>query len=342
MGHPPSLMAVETAESPAAVARLLDRNGRLFADIGRRLRGLEPPVILTCGRGSSDHAAAYAKYLCEIVLGVPVASLGPSVASIYGAPLKLGRAAMITISQSGASPDLIAMQRAAKEGGALTIALVNSAGSPVATEADIALPLHAGEEQSVAATKSFITSCVAAAAIVAAWSGDAGLDLAVQRMPQTLADAGLQRWEPAEVLANEPSLYVLGRGPALAIAAEAALKLKETASMHAEAFSPAEVMHGPLQLVAECFPVLCLAPDDQAAPTTRLALERLVSSGAKVFTASPLTMPGIRLGATGSGHGLLDPITLIQSFYGLAERISRLRGHDPDRPVRLRKITQTL
>jgi glutamine---fructose-6-phosphate transaminase (isomerizing) len=341
-GRPISHMASETREAPAAVARMLSQNSAIFDSIGQRLRSLNAPVILTCGRGSSDHAAAYFKYLTEIMLGVPVASVGPSIASVYDAPLKLKGAALVTISQSGQSPDIVALQRAAKAAGALTIALVNVTDSPIAAEADFVVPLYAGEEKSVAATKSFIASCAAAAAIVAAWSGDAALTAAVNRLPQTLAAALEQDWSAAEALASERSLYVLGRGPALAMAEEAALKLKETASLHAEAFSPAEVMHGPLQLVERGFPVLCFAPDDAAAATTRLALDRLVSSGAKVFTSSALALPGVRLPVTATGHGLTDPIAMIQSFYGLAERIARLRGHDPDRPVRLRKVTETM
>jgi glutamine---fructose-6-phosphate transaminase (isomerizing) len=335
-------MSRETTEAPAVVARMLTRNTAVITTIGQRLRALNPPVILTCGRGSSDHAAAYFKYLTEIMLGVPVASVGPSIASVYEAPLKLNGAVLVTISQSGQSPDIVALQRAAKAAGALTIALVNVTDSPIAAEADCTVPLHAGEERSVAATKSFIASCAAAAAIVAAWSGDAALTAAVNRLPQTLAAALEQDWSAAEALATERSLYVLGRGPALAMAEEAALKLKETASLHAEAFSPAEVMHGPLQLVERGFPVLCFAPDDAAAATTRVALDRLVSSGAKVFTSSALAMPGVHLPVAATGHGLTDPIAIIQSFYGLAERIAQLRGHDPDRPVRLRKVTETV
>jgi glutamine---fructose-6-phosphate transaminase (isomerizing) len=335
-------MAAETHEAPTVIARMLSRNAAVIGTIGQSLRALNPPVILTCGRGSSDHAAAYFKYLTEIMLGVPVASVGPSIASVYEAPLKLKGAALLTISQSGKSPDIVALQRAAKAAGALTIALVNVTDSPVAAEADCVVPLHAGEEKSVAATKSFIASCAAAAAIVAAWSGDAAFTAAVNHLPDTLQAALQQDWSAADALASERSLYVLGRGPALAMAEEAALKLKETASLHAEAFSPAEVMHGPLQLVERGFPVLCFAPDDAAAPTTRVALDRLVTSGAKVFTASALAMPGVHLSVAATGQGLTDPIAIIQSFYVLAERIARLRNHDPDRPERLRKVTETM
>jgi glutamine---fructose-6-phosphate transaminase (isomerizing) len=338
----PSLMAAETREAPEVVARMLALNAARFAALGERLAALDPPVIVTCGRGSSDHAAAYFKYLVEIMLGVPVASLGPSIASVYAAPLRLEGAVMVTVSQSGRSPDIVALQQAAKAAGALTVALVNVADSPVAMAADVLIPLEAGEERSVAATKSFIASCAAGAAIVAAWSKNKALADAVQALPEALAKALALDWSAADGLAEERSLYVLGRGPALAIAQEAALKLKETAALHAEAYSPAEVMHGPLQLVAKGFPVLALAPSDAAIETTRTSLAKLKAAEARLFTASRETLPGTRLPAAATGHGLTDPIALIQSFYGLAERIARLRGQDPDRPQRLRKVTETL
>jgi glutamine---fructose-6-phosphate transaminase (isomerizing) len=337
-----SLMAAETREAPAAVARMLERNAPAFHALGERLRALNPPVVVTCGRGSSDHAAAYFKYLVEITLGIPVASLGPSIASVYGAPLRLHGAVMVTVSQSGRSPDIVALQQTAKAAGALTIALVNVTDSPVARAADILIPLEAGEERSVAATKSFITSCAAGAAIVAHWSQHKALAAAVQSLPGALVTAMNRDWSPAEALSAESSLYVLGRGPALAMAEEAALKLKETAGLHAEAYSPAEVMHGPLQLVAKRFPVLALVPSDAALETTRSSLAKLEASEARVFTASCAPLPGLALPAVATGHGLTDPIALIQSFYGLAERIARLRGHDPDKPQRLRKVTETL
>ena len=320
---------------------MLEKNASLFRDIGARLRRLNSPVIVTCGRGSSDHAAGYFKYLTEIMLGIPVASLGPSLASVYAAPLQLQGAAMLTISQSGLSPDIIALQKAARHAGALTIAIVNSADSPIACGADCVVPLHAGLEQSVAATKTFLASCAAGAALVAEWAGDGALSAAVQRLPETLHRALAQDWSAADVLVDMPSLYVLARGPGLPIAGEAALKLKETASLHAEAYSMAEVMHGPLQLIGQGFPVLSLVPDDRAADSTRHALTKLVTGGASVFTATTLDMPGQHLPVASSGHGLTDPISMIQSFYRFAERLARLRGHNPDTPARLRKVTET-
>lgn len=338
-----SAMARETAEAPAAVARLLARQGVAIAALGRRLADMDPPVVVTCARGSSDHAAHYLKYLLETALGVPVASVGPSVASVYGMRLRLRGAVAVTISQSGRSPDLIAMQAAARQGGALCVALVNDTTGPVAEQADVVVPLSAGPETSVAATKSFLASCAAAAALVAAWAGDAALARALERLPEALRRALACDWAGAAVLGESAGGYVVGRGPALAMAHEMALKAKEVAGRHAEAFSLAEVMHGPLQLVGPGFPVLALVPDDAALAANRDALVRLADTGGELLVASPLPgLPGTALPAAGCGHGALDPLGMVLSFYRLVEGLARARGLDPDRPSRLAKVTRTV
>ena len=160
----------ETGEAPEAVHRLLQREGRTFREIGRLVAERRPAVVTVAARGSSDHAVSFFKYLFEISCGIPVASIGPSVASVYHASLRVPGGLHITVSQSGASPDIIAVQDEAKRGGALTVAVVNVAESPLARAADIVLPIHAGEEKSVAATKSFIASAAALAAVTQAAS----------------------------------------------------------------------------------------------------------------------------------------------------------------------------
>jgi glucosamine--fructose-6-phosphate aminotransferase (isomerizing) len=338
-----SAMALETREAPAAVARLLDRELPAIRALGARLAGLAPPVVVTCARGSSDNAAGYLKYMLEIATGTPVASMGPSVASVYGAKLRLAGGVLVTVSQSGRSPDLVALQAAARAAGALTIAIVNAEDGPVAQEAEFVLPLHAGPERSVAATKSFVSSAVAVAAIVAAWTSDAALMAAIENLPHSLAAALDAEWSAVQpVLAAAPSCYVLGRGPALPFAQEAALKVKEIAGRHAEAFSLAEVMHGPLRLIEHAFPVLALLPDDAAAAANRAALARLVAAGGTVLSAATAAAPGVNLPVAPTGAARLDPISMILSFYGFAERFSRSLGLDPDRPANLRKVTETV
>ena len=331
-------MRREALEAPEAAARFLQRNRRALEELGARLRLSPPPVVLTSARGSSDHAASYFSYLAEILLGVPCASIGASVASVYGADLKAKGCVAITISQSGRSPDIVALQHAFRQAGALTVALVNDEASPAAANADICLPLHAGPELSVAATKSFIASLVAAAAIIAQWRSDARLLAAVEALPEHLAAASRIDWPDFVAHTRDAeSLYVLGRGPALPVAMEAALKLKETCAIHAEAHSLAEVMHGPLELISEGFPVFAFSPDDKSRPSAEAAIAKLRQTGASVLVAGP---DGLTHAET--GDPLLDPVSMIQTCYLAIERVALARGRDPDRPRHLLKVTRTV
>jgi glucosamine--fructose-6-phosphate aminotransferase (isomerizing) len=336
-------MAAEIAEAPEAIARLLDREGAAIRSLGKRVAALAPPVIVTCARGSSDNAAAYAKYLTEILAGVPVASIGPSVASVYRAPLKLKGCVVLSVSQSGKSPDIVALQASARAAGAFAIAVVNEPDSPLATQADAVVPIHAGHERSVAATKTFLGCAAALAALAAAIGGDAVLEAAVAGLPATMARALTLDWEAArEPLARAPSAYLLGRGPSFPIAQEAALKLKETAVLHAEAYSSAEVMHGPLQLVGQGFPVIALRPADAAFASTGDTLARIAAAGGRVFAAEAGEARADRLPCVSTGHPFLDPLPMLASFYRLAEMVARDRGHDPDAPSQLKKVTETV
>jgi glutamine---fructose-6-phosphate transaminase (isomerizing) len=331
-----SLMQIEALEAPEAVARFLDRNRAALKALGAQLSKNPPTLIITSARGSSDHAASYFKYITEIMTGIPVASVGASVVSVYGAQLKLQNAVSVTISQSGKSPDIVALQGAARKSGATTIALVNVENSPAALSADICLPLHAGEERSVAATKSFITSLAASAAIIAAWTGDKALQNAIEKLPQDLSAATKMTWPKfVERARHADSLYVLGRGPSYPIAAETALKLKETCAIHAEAYSTAEVMHGPLELVENNFPILCYAQNDQARKGTHDAIARLRRVGAHVMVA------GDDLPIAPGSHPLLEPILMVQSAYLAIEQLAVALGRNPDKPRHLHKVTET-
>ena len=333
-----SFMEQEAREAPEAAQRFLQRNGPQLADLGKRLRKLDPPLILTSARGSSDNAAGYFKYLSEILAGTPCASVGASVASVYGAKLRAKNALAITISQSGQSPDIVALQDEARRAGALTVALVNVENSPAARNADICLPLHAGPERSVAATKSFIVSLVAVASLLSHWLEDTKLQQAVSALPEQLNEACRKNWPAFVTLAvKSDSLYVLGRGPSLPIAAETALKLKETCGIHAEAHSAAEVMHGPLELVGDGFPVFVYAQGDPSLSSTQSVIQKLRSSGAEVVHAGDGGLATAK-----ASHPLLEPILMIQSAYLAIETVARLRGRDPDAPRMLRKVTETV
>jgi glucosamine--fructose-6-phosphate aminotransferase (isomerizing) len=323
----------------------LAANAALTAQAAADLRALKPDFVATVARGSSDHAALYLKHLVELKLGLACASLGPSIASLYRAPLKLEGAVAIAISQSGRSPDILAMQRMAKDARAMTLALVNDEASPLAREANGVLPLRAGVERSVAATKSMIAALVAGASLAAHWSRDDALLAALQDLPSVLdsSSAAPAATEAVATLAEASSLFVIGRGATHAIAAEAALKLKETSAIHAEAFSSAEVLHGPAGIIGLGFPVLAFAPADAARPGFFDALDRLAA-----FGAAPLLVDieahqrWPTLVALDGGHPLLTPIAALHAFYRLAEATARRRGRDPDQPPHLKKVTETL
>jgi glucosamine--fructose-6-phosphate aminotransferase (isomerizing) len=336
-------MRREIAEIPEAAARLLDTSDGALAAAGRQLRELSPRYLTTVARGSSDHAASFLKYVVELTAGVPVASLGPSIASIYGAKLKLQGSACLTISQSGKSPDIVAMAETARAGGALTIAITNTAGSPLAEASNHAVDILAGVEKSVAATKSFVNSAVAGLLLLAHWTGDSELLSALRRLPEHLSKAIDCDWMPvAGALTGENSLFILGRGPSAAIANEAALKFKETCAMHAEAYSAAEVMHGPLALVGPGFPVVALAARDASEPSIASAADLLSGKGASVFATSTLPEKAQKLPHAATGHPITDPLTLIVSFYAFVEAFARHRGLNPDQPPNLRKVTETI
>jgi len=340
-----TFMASEIAETGAVVRRQLAANTASTAKLAANLRARKPPFVATVARGSSDHAALYLKHLVELKVALACASLPPSIASLYHAPLRLADAVAIAISQSGRSPDIVAMQRAAKDEGAVTIALVNDEASPLAQGADALAPLHAGPERSVAATKSMIASLVAGASLVAHWSEDGEFLAALAKLPSVLdlSSAAPPAAAAVETLAEASSLFVVGRGATHAVAAEAALKLKETSAIHAEAFSSAEVLHGPAGVIGPGFPVLAFAPADAARAGFFDALDRLAA-----FGAAPLVVdcePHARwptVVALDGGHPLVTPIVALHAFYRIAEATARRRGRDPDKPPHLSKVTETL
>ncbi len=336
-------MRIEVEEIPEATRRLLSNSGAQLAAAGEKLRELQPVMIATIARGSSDHAAAFLKYAIELVAGVPVASIGPSIMSIYGRELRLDGCAAISISQSGKSPDIVAMAQSARRNGATTIALTNTADSPLATSADISVDLSAGPETSVAATKSFVSSVVAGLGILGHWTSDKALLASLDALPDVFAKAVTCDWTPfMAALKGRDSLYVLGRGPALAIAEEAALKFKETCGMHAEAYSAAEVLHGPARIVEAGFPILALAARDAGEAGVAEITDRLARQGANAFATSTRVTTATQLPFAPTGHPITDALSLIVSFYGFVEMLSRQRGFDPDNPPHLKKITETI
>ena len=338
-----SHMAAEVAEIPEAARRFLRLSADATARAAGAMRQADPALVVTVARGSSDHAATYLKYAVELLAGVPVASVGPSVASIYRRPLRLERAACIGISQSGQSPDIVQMMQSAADSGALTIAITNHESSPLAAASAHCLGLQSGPEHSVAATKTFVASVLAGLALLAEWQDDAALRIAVAGLPDAFARALALDWSPlAARLSRAQSLYVLGRGPAFAIASEAALKFKETCGLHAESFSAAEVLHGPSAIVQAQFPVLALGVGDAALPKLMETASRLAAQGADVFLTGADVPGAVRLPSVAGLHPLCAPLVLSVSFYAFIEALARRRGFDPDLPPHLRKVTETV
>jgi glucosamine--fructose-6-phosphate aminotransferase (isomerizing) len=337
-----SLVADELREAPEAVARQEPALAAPLRQLVDRLSRQPPSVVVTCARGSSAHAATFAKHLIERRLGIPVAAAAPVIASTYRCDLRLAGQLFLAVSQSGRSHDLIETASSAKRGGALTAALVNDAESPLAATCDIVLPIGAGPERAVAATKSFVATLSALLRFVALWAEDAGMVAALARLPARLDAAARLDWETvARSLAPAESLVTIGRGPTLAIAREAALKLKEIANLHAEAFSGAEFLHGPVALVAADYPVLMfIAPDETGSGMRELARE-LRGKGANLRCVDPADAADGDLPALPPDHPDADALCLIQSFYAMALRLAAARGIDADRPRHLGKVTRT-
>lgn len=338
--RPGALMFAEAAAAHEAVRTQLRETP--FAALGARIRALAPRVIATCARGSSDHAATFARYLFETRAGVITTSIAPSVLSLYRAQTTLEGVLLVIISQSGTSPDLVAAATEAKRAGAFVLALVNAPDSPVAAIADEVAPLCAGAERGVAATKSFVTSLSAITGLLAHWIDDGHLKRALAEAPDLLRRSWSLDWSAAvPTLARAESMYVVGRGLGFGVAGEAALKLKEACGIHAEAFSAAEIRHGPLALVRPGFPVLLFAQADE----TRSGLVELASDlsrlGASVHLAGADQAGAAALPAL-DAHPAIQPMLLVQSFYRLAHDVALARGRDPDRPPHLSKVTETL
>jgi len=338
-----SLMAEEAQSAADAVAAQHMYADERLAKLGSQLRQHPPRLALTIARGSSDHAANYFAYLAMQRLGVPVVSLPMSLVTLHHAPLNVAGQLAVAVSQSGQSPDLVETMSALAHAGAVTVALVNQNESPLSDCCDWAVPLCAGQEKSVAATKSYITSLSAVARLVAHWQGDQGLLAALDTLPDHLRDATRQDWTPAiDALVSADRIMVVGRGLGFAVALEAALKFKETCSLQAEAFSSAEIKHGPMALIEEGYPLLVFAPRSPEQAGVIALADEMRARGARVLLAAPADVAGRDLTLSTADDEALDPLLAIQSFYMMAARLSEARGLNPDQPRHLSKVTRTV
>jgi glutamine---fructose-6-phosphate transaminase (isomerizing) len=341
-------MLLEIRETPSVVSNLLNVNQSSYQNLARAIREHNPDFAVTIARGTSDHAANFLKYALETQLGLVTASSSPSVITAYNTKLRLKKSVVIAISQSGQSPDVVNSLRAAREAGALTVALVNQENSPLEAAAEFVLPMLAGEELAVAATKSFVASLVAPLQVVANLNQDPALLSALQNLPANLKTT----LELEENVANRSERYryaeamvSLARGVHYPIAQETALKLKETCVLQTEAFSSAEFAHGPIILVEPGFPVIAFQARDTTAKGTLERYQDLASRGAELILIgddTPEIPAATRLSTPATGHRLTDPIVAIVIAYLFAGHLSLVKGFNPDSPRSLKKVTRTL
>jgi glucosamine--fructose-6-phosphate aminotransferase (isomerizing) len=339
MAEPQSAMACEIAEIPAAAERLLARTD-MFARIAERIEQTKPRIVVFCGRGSSGHVGVYLRYLFEARLGLLVSAAAPSVVTAYQHPPDMRGALWIVVSQSGRSPDLVTATEVARKSGALTLAIVNDENSPAATAAELVLPIGAGIENSVAATKTVTLSMIAGARLVAALAPDDDLNDALQHLPQRMSAALACDWSAwADRAARATAAFVVGRGYGLGCAREIALKVAEILRVPALGYSAAELRHGPRASITPATPVLALRQSDQAAAAVDELVRDLLDAGERVFTAGGAmgTLPWI-----GDGHPACDPVLMLIPAYRAIEAAARRRGFDPDNPPHLSKVTRTL
>jgi glucosamine--fructose-6-phosphate aminotransferase (isomerizing) len=345
-------METEAGEAPALAARQFERLEGTLPELIQRLDSFAPAMVATIARGSSDHVASFAGYLFGLQTGLVTASIPPSLASVYGRDLRLQKALVLAISQSGASPDLVAAAERATAAGAFTLGLINQADSALGDVVTAQIETGAGPERAVAATKSFILTLTALVHLVAAWTRNTALRDALANLPAVLERCASVDWSAAmRLLEGHDDVFVVGRGPDLPVAREFALKLKEVCGIHAEALSAAELLHGPIAIASASLPAIVLAGDELVRPTIDAAILRLRDAGAPVVSVgSELVQAGLRTGAPvgemvtipQAPDALLQPVVAAQAAYPFFAALARARGMDPDTPPHLQKVTRTL
>jgi len=341
-----SYLEQEIASQPEVIARLLDREAARVSRIVTELSRCSYALI--AARGTSDHAATYATYAWAALAGYPAALATPSLYTLYNMPPRLDNALVVGISQSGQSPDIVAVLEEGRRQGRPTLAITNDGSSPLAAAADQVIELHAGIERSVAATKTYTAQLVVMALLAAAWSGDQQRLSELYQLPEalstTLAGAA-EVAQRAERYRYMEQIVIIGRGYNYATSFELALKLKELTYVMANAYSSADFRHGPIATVAEGLPVLLLMPRGAAFDDMRELAAELQSRGAELLVATD----------DGAAHALattllplaapvpewLSPVTAIVPGQLFALHLALAKGYDPDQPRGLRKVTLT-
>jgi glucosamine--fructose-6-phosphate aminotransferase (isomerizing) len=332
-------MGCETAEIPAAAERLLARTDAVKAIVAR-VEQTRPRIVVFCGRGSSGHVGVYLRYLFEARLGLLASAAAPSVVTAYRRPPEMRDALFVVVSQSGRSPDLVNATQVAREHGALTLAIVNDQDSPTAAASELVLPIGAGAEHSVAATKTVVLSMIAGAQLVAALARDDDLVAGLGQLPLRLSRALDCDWSAwADSAARAAAAFVVGRGYGLGCVREIALKVAEILRVPTLGHSAAELRHGPRASITPSTPVLVLRQNDEAATAIDDLVKDLNDANETLFVAGG---PAGTLPWIGDGHPVYDPVLMLVPAYRAIEAVARRRGFDPDNPPHLSKVTKTL
>lgn len=338
----------EIHQQPVTLARFLEREDRALADLAAAIRARNVTHVVIAARGTSDNAGRYAQYVLGAHNGLPVGLTTPSLFTLYGTPPRLTDALVIGISQSGQSPDIVAVLAEGRRQGQLTVALTNELASPLAQSADFVVPLHAGSERAVAATKTYSAELIAIAALSAHLAQDDARLAQVRAVPDAVSAALALNDTIAAVAPRYRYMQqcvVIGRGYNYATAFEMALKLKELTYTVVEAYSSADFRHGPLALLEPGFPVVLLAPGGALAAEMADFARTARARGAELIVLSDedalLALGRVALRLPSGVPEWLSPLTTIVPGQLLALHLAHTRDYDVDAPRGIRKVTET-
>ncbi len=328
-----SLMAKEARQTPTLMEKQLANNQAQCEYLVDAIRRFNPEYVYIIGRGSSDHAGVFAKYLIEVELGLAVSSSAPSVFSVFNSALNLSRALVFVISQSGGSPDIIAQTKSARLSGAMTVGLVNVPNSPLSKELDAELSIGAGDENAVAATKSYLLTLSALAQLVACWKRDTQFLSSLNSLPNRLPKVfDLESSIDPKIMMTIKHCVILGRGFGYAVAREMALKMKEVLGIHAEAFSSAEFLHGPVTLTTSQLHTFSINVPDESEAIHQKIIGNVTKRGSTPIDLT-CSLPEL--------HRRLSPLVSMLKFYIDLEAAAKALNKDPDNPPGLNKVTKT-
>lgn len=343
-----TLMWNEIKEEPMVVENCINRNLGIISEIVEEIKRSDINSIMIAARGTSDHAAVYAKYIIEINLGIPVALAAPSVFTVYGKKLKLDKTLVIGVSQSGKAADALEVLKAANEAGALTVSITNFKDSPLAKEARYHLDCSAGVEKSVAATKTFLAQITLLATLTAVWAEDKALLEEIKKIPLGIEEIiknsayisdRVQRYRYME------ECFVMARGVNYAIALESALKIQETCYVRAKAYATSDFYHGPYAMIERNTPVIVYAPDGPSQSDVKEMIVKLKGSGAELIIISNnqelQELADCFFAIPATSNDVLSPFYNAVIAQIFACNLSLAKGLNPDNPRELNKVTIT-